>query len=146
MTTGTAGVITATDISDIYFSVNRAYRNSPKCAWVMSDTVYQMIRAAKDSSDRPLLNMHKDDETLMGKRVLVSPSVPSAAGSKGIIFGDLSQYVVRLCKNSTEITRSIETPGYVEQGIALYTARTRIDANLIAPGSVTPVVYATLHS
>jgi HK97 family phage major capsid protein len=105
-----------------------------------------MIRAAKDSNDRPLLNMHKDDETLMGKKVLVSPSVPSAAGSKGIIFGDLSQYVVRVVKNSTEITRSIETPGYVEKGIALYTAWTRVDANLIAPGSVSPVVYATLHS
>jgi HK97 family phage major capsid protein len=146
VTTGAAGVISATDINDIYFSVNRAYRNSPKCAWVMSDTVYQMIRAAKDSNNRPLLNMHGDDEVLMGKRVLVSPSVPSVAGSQGIIFGDLSQYVVRVVKNSTEITRSIETPGYAEKGIALYTAWTRVDANLIAPGSVTPVVYATLHS
>jgi HK97 family phage major capsid protein len=146
VTTGAAGVISATDINDIYFSVNRAYRNSPKCAWVMSDTVYQMIRAAKDSNNRPLLNMHGDDEVLMGKRVLVSPSVPSVAGSQGIIFGDLSQYVVRVVKNSTEITRSIETPGYAEKGIALFTAWTRVDANLIAPGSVTPVVYATLHS
>jgi predicted phage gp36 major capsid-like protein len=146
VTTQASGVISATDVNDTYFSLNRAYRNSPKCAWVMSDTVYQMIRAAKDSNNRPLLNMHGDDETLMGKKILVSPSVPSAAGSKGLIFGDLSQYVVRVVKNSTEITRSIETPGYAEMGIALYTAWTRVDANLIAPGSVTPVVYATLHS
>jgi HK97 family phage major capsid protein len=144
VTTGAAGVISAADISAIYFSLNRAYRNSTKCAWVVSDTTYELLRNAKDSSNRPLLNMSEDGEKLMGKRVLIAPDVPSGAGSKGIVFGDLSQYAVRV--NSISVRRSFELPGYAETGTALYTAMLRVDANLIAPGSVQPVVYATLHS
>jgi HK97 family phage major capsid protein len=145
ITTAAAGVISATDIESIYFSVNRAYRNSPKCAWVLSDTVYQMVRAAKDSNNRPLLNMVDDQERLMGKRVLIAPSMPSAAGSKGIAFGDLSQFAVRIV-GSPEVKRASETPGYFEKGAALYTGWLRCDSGLIAPGSVAPIVYATLHA
>jgi len=145
ITTAAAGVISATDIESIYFSVNRAYRNSPKCAWVISDAVYQMIRVAKDTNSRPLLNMVEDKELLFGKRVLIAPSMPSAAGSKGIAFGDLSQFAVRVV-GSPEVKRASETPGYVEKGIALYTGWLRVDSGLIAPGSVAPIVYATLHA
>jgi len=145
ITTAAAGVISATDIESIFFSVNRAYRNSSKCAWVLADSTYQMVRAAKDSQNRPLLNMVEDKELLFGKRVLISPSVPSAAGSKGIIFGDLSQFAVRIV-GSPEVKRASETPGYVEKGIALYTGWLRVDSGIIAPGSVAPIVYATLHA
>jgi HK97 family phage major capsid protein len=145
ITTAAAGAISSTDIESIYFSVNRAYRNSPKCAWVMSDAVYQLIRVQKDTNGRPLLNIVEDKELLFGKRVLISPSVPSAAGSKGIIFGDLSQFAVRIV-GSPEVKRASEVPGYFEKGIALYTGWLRVDSGLIAPGSVAPVTYATLHA
>jgi HK97 family phage major capsid protein len=145
ITTAAAGAIGATDIESIFFSVNRAYRNSPKCAWVISDAVYQMIRVAKDTNSRPLLNMVDDQERLMGKRVLISPSVPAAAGSKGIIFGDLAQFAVRIV-GKPEVKRAVEIPGYVEKGVSLYTGWLRIDSSIIAPGSVSPIVYATLHA
>jgi HK97 family phage major capsid protein len=89
--------------------------------------------------------MVEDKELLFGKRVLISPSVPSAAGSKGIIFGDLSMFTVRVC-GKPEVKRASETPGYVEKGIALYTGWLRVDSGIIAPGSVAPIVYATLHA
>lgn len=145
ITTAAAGGISSTDIESIYFSVNRAYRNSPKCAWVLSDTVYQMIRVAKDTNGRPLINMIEDKETLFGKRVLISPSMPSAAGSRGIVFGDCAQFAVRVC-GKPEVKRAQEVPGYVEKGISLYTAFLRVDSSIIAPGSVAPIVYATLHA
>jgi HK97 family phage major capsid protein len=145
ITTAAAGGISSTDIESIYFSVNRAYRNSPKCAWVLSDAVYQMIRVAKDTNGRPLLNMVEDKELLFGKRVLIAPSMPSAAGSKGIAFGDLSMFAVRIV-GQPEVKRASEIPGYVEKGIALYTGWLRVDSGIIAPGSVAPVVYATLHA
>lgn len=145
ITTAAAGAISSTDIESIYFSVNRAYRNSPKCAWVMSDAVYQLIRVQKDTNGRPLLNLVEDKELLFGKRVLIAPSMPSAAGSKGIAFGDLSQFAVRVV-GSPEVKRASETPGYVEKGIALYTGWLRVDSGIIAPGSVSPIVYATLHA
>lgn len=144
ITTETSGAISAMDIESIYFSVNRAYRASKKCAWVMSDAVYQMVRKAKDSADRPLIGVRDDQEVLMGKKILIAPSMPSSSGDKGIVFGDLSQYVCRVNRSSVRVTRSTQAPGYVEQGIALYTCWMTLDAALNTVNSVAPVQYATL--
>ena len=146
VTTAGAGAITATDIEDIYFSLDRFYRSQPKCAWVMSDATYGMVRKAKDSNNRPLINVVGDMEYLMGKPVHVSPSMPESAGDKGIVFGDLSRYVVRVSRLAVE--RNLQTPGYIEKGRALYIGRMRADAKLVDPtgGTVPPIVYATLHA
>lgn len=145
VTSTVSGVWSGTDLAAVYASVNRAYRVSPKCAWLMNDTTYQQILALKDSSGRPLLGIRDDQETLFGKRVLLSPDMPTGAGAKSILFGDLSQFVVRVAGNSLNVRRSFEVPGMAEQGVAQYTAYARIDANLIAPNGVKPVVYATAH-
>jgi HK97 family phage major capsid protein len=128
-----------------YMSVNRAYRSSPKAAFVVNDAIYQNILALKDSTGRPLINMTEDGEKLFGKRVLIAPSMPTAAGSRALIFGDLSQFAVKVCR-SPEVKRASETPGYFERGAALYTCWLAVDSGLIAPGSVAPIVYATLHA
>jgi HK97 family phage major capsid protein len=134
-----------TELAEIYGSVNRAYRSSPKAAWVMNDAMYQYVLTLKDSNGRPVIHITDDGERLYGKGVLISPSMPTAAGSKAIVFGDLSQFAVRIV-GSPEVKRASEVPGYVEKGIALYTGWLRVDSGLIAPGSVAPIVYATLHS
>jgi HK97 family phage major capsid protein len=55
VTTQTTGVISADDIKAIYFSLNRAYRVSPKCAWIMNETLYKNILGLVDSTGRPLI-------------------------------------------------------------------------------------------
>ena len=146
VTTGAAGVLALADFNSIYFSVNRAYRASPKCAWVMSDTVYQMARNAKDSSNRPLLSIERDEERIMGKRVLVSPSMPSTAGSKGIVFGDLAHFAVRLSPMSVRRAKeTVSTGGYLSVD---YIGLMRADSAVIdaTSGTTPPIVFATLHS
>jgi HK97 family phage major capsid protein len=128
-----------------YMSVNRAYRSSPKAAFVMNDAIYQNILALKDTTGRPLINTTEDGEKLFGKRVLIAPSMPTAAGSRALVFGDLSQFAVRIV-GSPEVKRAQEISGYVEKGLALYTAWLRVDSGIIAPGSVAPLVFSTLHS
>jgi HK97 family phage major capsid protein len=103
-----------------------------------------MIRKAKDSADRPLIGVRDDQEVLMGKKILIAPSMPSSSGDKGIVFGDLSQYVCRVNRSSVRVTRSTQAPGYIEQGIALYTCWMTLDAALNTVNSVAPVQYATL--
>jgi HK97 family phage major capsid protein len=145
VTTAAYTTVTADEINAIYFSLNRAYRRSPKCAWVMNDQTWQFIRKSKDTNGRPLIdiNLTEEGETLMGKKVLVSPDMPtSAAGAKHILFGDLSQFVVRVVGDSISMKRSVEYPGMAENACALYTAYMRIDSALISPGGVKPVVFA----
>lgn len=146
ITTGSAGVISMDDIENVYFSVDRFYRAQEKCGWVVSDTVYEQIRKAKDLNNRPLLSVLKDKEVLMGKPIYVSPSMPSTAGSQGIVFGDLSHYVVHVSQMT--MTRNLQLPGYVENGQGFYTAHMRADAAVIDPtaGAKPPIVFATLHA
>jgi HK97 family phage major capsid protein len=146
VTSAVSGVWSGIDLAAVYASLNRAYRASPKCAWVMNDTTYQQILALKDANGRPLLGIREDEEKLFGKKVIVSPDMPTGAGAKSIVFGDLSQFQVRVAKNGVLVRRNVEAPGYAEQGAALYTTYMRVDAALnTAGGGVKPVVYATAH-
>jgi HK97 family phage major capsid protein len=151
-TTAGANAITATDINDIFFSVNRIYRNSPKCAWVMNDVTYQLVRAAKDGNQRPLIDMQDDCECLMGKPILVSPSMPFLPGSKGIVFGDLGHFNVRL--SALYFRKANQAEFGVEFYRDLHISRMRADSGVFDPSilaspantQAAPIQYATLHS
>jgi HK97 family phage major capsid protein len=93
-----------------------------------------------------LLDIVGDEERILGKRVLISPSIPSAAGSMGIVFGDLSRLVVRL--SHLLVRRATETSSGIEYLKADYVATMRADSAVMDPtaGATPPIVYATLHS
>jgi HK97 family phage major capsid protein len=134
------------DIENIYFSIDLAYRSSDKCAWLMSDKMYQQVRKATDSNGRPLISIVDDKESLMGRPVLISPSMPTPNPSVSrqlIVFGDFSHYIVRL--SQLRLRRSIQAPGYVDAGKALYSGFMRCDANLLDPtgGSNPPIVFVS---
>jgi len=158
-TTVTASVAGTTplkynDISAIYNSVDRVYRASKKCAWVMNDVTYTQVRNAVDNSGRPLLDMAEDKEELFGKPVLISPSMPSGPGSQGIVFGDLSHFFVRLSAMTIQRNWQVGgTAGNVERGEAIYHGRQRADSVVFDPSRATspatgtpPIVFAVLHS
>jgi HK97 family phage major capsid protein len=147
ITAASSSVFTKDELESIYFSVNRAYRVSPKAAWLMNDSMYQKVLSLKDSSNRPLVNISEDGEKLFGKRILISPDMPTAAASKAILFGDLSQFNVRILRNSVSVKRNAEAFGYAEKFSALYTGFMRVDSGLnTVGGSVAPVKYGTLHA
>jgi hypothetical protein len=54
------------------------------------------LTSSRLPKNRPLVNITEDGEKLFGKRVLISPDKPTQTGSKGIVFGDLGQYCVRV--------------------------------------------------
>jgi HK97 family phage major capsid protein len=153
VTTANAGKIVADDITGVYFSVNKIYRASEKCAWLMNDAAYKLVRQATDDNGRPLINMVGDSEQLMGKPVYICPSLPDYNASLGTqaagsfcVFGDLSHYTVHV--STTYLRRRLQLPGYVENGKALFTGLIMADAALHDPtdGSMPPVVAATLRA
>jgi len=150
ITTAVAGVLSLTDFTNIFFSLNKIYRDSPKCAWVMADATYKAVLNSKDSSNRPLFPLVNDELRILGKNVLVAPSMPSSAGSKGIVFGDLANYYVH--SSSLFIQRRTQYPGLVEYGKTAWTALQMVDAIVDDPsdgansGAYSPIKYATLHA
>jgi HK97 family phage major capsid protein len=145
-TTAAANAISADDIQEIYFSLNPVYRNSPKCAFVMSDATYKLVRKAKDNNNRPLINVVDDKEMLMGKPVVIAPSMPShnpsISGAKGIVFGDLSHFIVRT--SVPTMRRSIETSVGADWGQAIFTSIMRAEGKVVDP-SGNAIQYSTLH-
>ena len=88
---------------------------------------------------------------IMGKPVLVSPSLPAYNPSLGTqangsfcVFGDLSHMFVRVSKMI--LHRSWQAQGYVERGTALYSGYMRADAKVFDPtaGGTPPIVCASL--
>ena len=98
--TGVAGVPTADNLIDLYYSVIAPYRASSKAAWVMKDSTVASVRKIKDSTNQyiwaPGLAGGMPD-TILGKPLVTDPNVAATAVSaKSVAFGDLSAYYVRI--------------------------------------------------
>jgi HK97 family phage major capsid protein len=98
--TGVAGVPTADNLIDLYYSVIAPYRNSPSAAYLMKDTTLGSIRKIKDTTGQylfqPSLTAGTPD-SLLGKPIYTDPFMPATAvNAKSVVFGDFSRYFVRL--------------------------------------------------
>jgi HK97 family phage major capsid protein len=98
--TGVAGVPSADNLIDLYFSVIAPYRNSPDAKWIMKDSTIAAVRKLKDTTNQyiwqPGLQAGNPD-TILGKPVLTDPGVAATGvNAKSVLFGDFSQYFVRM--------------------------------------------------
>ena len=83
--------ITCDDVIGLYFSVKPEYRKS--AVWLMNDKTALTLRTLKDEAGNYLWRY--SDDTILGKKVLMSEYMPDAdAGAKPIAFGDFSYYWV----------------------------------------------------
>jgi HK97 family phage major capsid protein len=153
VTTANTGAIVHDDLSSVFYSVDRIYRNSPKCAWLVSDAVEKQIRNAKDSSNRPLFATSDGVLQVFGKPVYVCPSLPNYNASLGTqkagsfcVFGDLSHYVAHT--SAVLQRRFTQSAGLIEYGMARFHSLIFVDAVVADPtsGSAAPIVSARLKS
>jgi HK97 family phage major capsid protein len=108
-TAASATALASDELIDLLHSVDPAYRASPKCRWQFNDTTLASIRKLKDGQGNYLWQMG-DVRTGEPDRLLAHPySVNQAmaniaTGTKPIIFGDHSRYVVRKVRGFTVLT------------------------------------------
>jgi HK97 family phage major capsid protein len=120
------------DISALYFSVDEAYRSSPKAAWLVNDTTLQQLCAVITKEGLPLVSIREGVLTLHGKPVKVSPSMQNVSnGNYPVLFGDLSYWVTRLCVSDDSYIKAItEANGLAENGKIAFRAYMRADGAL----------------
>ena len=83
--------ITYDNVIGLHFSVKPEYRKN--AVWLMNDKTALALRTLKDNAGNYL--WRDSDDTILGKRVIVSEFMPDAdAGAKPIAFGDFSYYWV----------------------------------------------------
>lgn len=95
--TGNSG---ADHLYDLFYSVIAPYRASSACAWIVKDSTMAVLRKIKDTTGQYIFQpsmVAGTPDVLVGKPIYTDPFVPAmATGAKSIIFGDISQYFVRL--------------------------------------------------
>ena len=142
--TATAGTVILADINEAFYAVNPIYRASAKCGWLMNDTAHEAVSNATDPNGRPLINVVNGVEMLKGKPIHITPSLPTSGAGSFCVFGDLDYFKVHV--STMWLRRSLQVPGYVENGKALYTGLMLCDAVLHDPtgGDMPPVICAAL--
>jgi HK97 family phage major capsid protein len=147
VTNTTPGKIVLGDLTNIMFSVNRFYRNQPKCGWLCNDQAYKLIRNATSTDGVPLLNVHHNDEMLLGKKIYISPSLSIASAGVGLLlFGDFSHLVVRASR-STVAPYMQQAQADISKGSNLWIGRCRADSAYFdaSGGNFPPIVLASIN-
>jgi HK97 family phage major capsid protein len=143
-----ANSIGSQDLANAYFAVDIMNRKSPKCAWLMADSTLQSLCKQLDKMGRPLIDIQSGVPMLYGKKVLISPNMPSiSAGAQTVIFGDLSYFVVRHATSDSFVQLFTEAPGLIDNGLVAWAAFDRFDSNLIQFGAnESPLSYIQQHT
>jgi HK97 family phage major capsid protein len=153
VTTANQGKLVLGDFTNVFYSVNKAYRESDKAAWLVNDAVAKMVSNCVDDQHRPLFPVVDGVTQILGKPVYVTPSLPAYNASLGTqaagsfcVFGDLSHFTVHV--STMYLRRRLQLPGYIENGKALFTGLIMADAVLHDPtdGNMPPLVAARLHA
>ena len=99
-TTGVSGAARYADLVNLEYSVIAPYRQSKSCYWMAADRTIGGFRLILDSQNRPIWEPSMvlgSPDLLLGKPLVADPFIPAVAtGAKSILFGDFSQFFVRM--------------------------------------------------
>lgn len=122
----------ADHLIDLYHSVISPYRMSQSCRWIMNDTTAGAVRKLKTTDGQYIWQpsvIAGQPDTILGKPVLTDPNVAAIGSStKSVIFGDISQYFVRLA-GGVRFERSDEFA--FNSDLVTFRALMRADAALV---------------
>lgn len=150
LTAATAGKVGATgstttpgydDMVDLEHSVDPAYRSMPGVGWMFHDFMLRNLKKLKDQTGVPLWLpglSAKDPDTFLRYKYTINQDMPQpAANARSILFGDLSQYMVR---DVMEVTLfRFDDSNYTKRGQVGFLAWARGDGKLISAGQ--PLKY-----
>ena len=104
---------------------------------MVNDSTIKAIRKLKDGNGQYLWQpaLHEGTfDTLLGKRIFISPYVPEiAAGKKTVAFGDFSFYWIG---DRQGITFRRLNERYAETGQVGFLASKRLDGKLVLPEAI----------
>lgn len=129
-----AGGPTYANLIDLEYSVIAPYRQSRNAYWLAKDQTIGALRKLTDSNGRPLWEPSPQPGTpdmLLGKPLIADPFMPGVSANsanKSVVFGDFSQYFVRLV-GGLRFERSDDF--HFDTDVVTFRAVLRGDGNLI---------------
>lgn len=139
--TGSTTTPTYDDMVDLEHSVDPAYRSMPGVGWMFHDFMLRNLKKLKDQNGLPLWLpglSAKDPDTFLRYKYTINQDMPQpAANARSILFGDLSQYMIR---DVMEVTLfRFDDSNYTKRGQVGFLAWARGDGKLISAGQ--PIKY-----
>lgn len=143
-TAASANAVTMDELIDLQHSVDAAYRASPSCRWMFNDITLSVARKLKDGQGnylwQPADARTGSPETLLGNSFSVNQAMPAmATGTKPVVFGDFSKYIVRQVKDLSVIRMNERFADHLQVGFLAYN---RVDGRLIDTNAVKHLVMA----
>lgn len=136
------------DIASLYFSVNEAYRSSPKCAWLMNDNTRAYLASIITKNGIPLINWQGQEGFILGKPIRVCPSLDSIGASNiPVVFGDCSRWLTRCAvDDNTYVQLVTEATGLIENGNVGLRMFVRYGGSLLHTDSGSPAPFGLLQN
>lgn len=143
---GNTTSLTYAGLVQLYQSVDPAYRSSPACVWEMNDNSLLAVKSLVDNAagaNRPLwlpdvLPQEPGSPfhgTLLGKPVVVNNDMANmAANAKPVIFGDFSQYAIRMMRGAAMM--QLDDSAYASKGQVAFIMFSRADGRILIPQAI----------
>lgn len=142
---------TLAELNNVYHAVNTAYRNENSC-WFMADSLWKNVKQMTVNNNlianadilagvRPSFEEDGSAGVIFGKPVYINEhlSGASASGGKTCIFGDISQYKIRIVGQPQLLRLDERYADELSVGFILFH---RLDGNLVT-AATDALVYAT---
>lgn len=134
--TGSATSVVPDALIDLEHSVDPAYRTMPGVGWMFHDFTLRELKKMKDSEGRPLWLpgfTSKEPDTFLRYRYTINQDMPQmAASAKSILFGDMSQYMIRDVMQVTLFR--FDDSVFITRGQIGFLAWSRHDGKLVTAG------------
>jgi HK97 family phage major capsid protein len=134
------------NLVDMEYSVIAPYRQSRSCYWLAADKTLGVLRKLTDTVGRPIWEPSSvlgAPDLLLGKPIVADPFMPAiGAGNKSIVFGDFSQYFIRMV-GGVRFERSDDFAFSTD--LVSFRAIIRADGNLMNPPASAPQPLAVFQ-
>ena len=134
------------NLVDLEYSVIAPYRQSRSCYWLAADKTLGTLRKLTDTVGRPIWEPSTvlgAPDLLLGKPLVADPFMPAIGiGNKSIVFGDFSQYFIRMV-GGVRFERSDDFAFSTD--LVSFRALIRADGNLMNPPSYAPQPLAVFQ-
>ncbi len=146
VTAGGQTTCTYDNILDLIHTIDPAYRENGK--FMLHDSALKMIKKVKipnysgDTGGTPLWipGLNNLGDSILGYPYVINQSIATVAtGTKSVLFGDLSKYLIRDCREVTLVRLDERYADYHQVG---FLAFARSDGDLLDAGTH-PVKYMT---
>ena len=134
--------VTRAELNTLVHSVNPVWRKGPSVGFMMNDDTLSKIKGVSignAASDNGALWMpglgENEPDRIEGKKVFINQDCADMANStKSILFGDFSQYIIRVVDGSQSVRRFDEL--YSANLLIGFMAYERVDGDLLAGDSI----------